>query len=93
MADTKNKTNGHYQAPVNEHGRKAVIDIRDITKIYKMGDIEVPALRGVSLQVYEGEFIQVQQDAAEIRQTVRLCELEELRAFGIGDFHLVFQRV
>src|SRR5258708_17019239 len=44
-----------YVAPVDDRGRKAVIDIRDITKVYKMGDIEIPALRGVSLQVYKGE--------------------------------------
>ncbi len=29
-----------------------IIDIRNITKIYQLGDVQVHALRGVSLQVY-----------------------------------------
>jgi putative ABC transport system ATP-binding protein len=36
-----------------------VIAVRDLTKIYKMGDHEVRALRGVSLEIQAGEFIAV----------------------------------
>jgi putative ABC transport system ATP-binding protein len=36
-----------------------VISVRDLTKIYKMGDYEVRALRGVSLDVEPGEFLAV----------------------------------
>ena len=36
-----------------------LIDIRDVTKIYRMGDLEVHALRGVSLQVRPGEMMAV----------------------------------
>jgi putative ABC transport system ATP-binding protein len=35
---------------------KAVIAARDLTKIYRMGDVEVHALRGVSLDIQAGEF-------------------------------------
>jgi len=59
-----------YIAPVDERGRKAVIDIRDISKIYKMGDIEVPALRGVSLRVYEGEFISIMGPSGSGKSTM-----------------------
>ena len=37
----------------------AVISVRDLTKIYKMGDHEVRALRGVTLDVQPGEFVAV----------------------------------
>jgi putative ABC transport system ATP-binding protein len=65
-----NKNKSDYQAPVDDRGRKAVIDIRNITKIYKMGDIEVPALRGVSLQVYEGEFISIMGPSGSGKSTM-----------------------
>jgi putative ABC transport system ATP-binding protein len=36
-----------------------VIDIRDVTKIYRIGDIVVPALRGVTLRVERGEYVAI----------------------------------
>ena len=36
-----------------------LIDIRDVTKVYRMGDLEVHALRGVTLQVHPGEMMAV----------------------------------
>jgi len=37
----------------------SLISIRKIEKIYQMGDIEVPALRGVNLEIERGEFVAV----------------------------------
>jgi len=36
-----------------------VITVKNLTKVYKMGDIEVRALRGVSLEIEHGEFVAV----------------------------------
>ena len=38
---------------------KTVIEVKDLTKVYKMGEHEVRALRGVSLKIEEGEFVAV----------------------------------
>ena len=37
----------------------ALISLEDIRKVYKMGDVEVHALRGVSLSIHEGDFVAV----------------------------------
>ena len=37
----------------------ALIEIKDLKKIYKIGSIEVPALSGVSFSVEEGEFVAI----------------------------------
>jgi putative ABC transport system ATP-binding protein len=38
---------------------KPIISCRDVTKIYRMGDQEVRALDGVSLDIHEGEFVAI----------------------------------
>jgi len=38
-------------------GTQAVFQARGLSKTYRMGDIEVPALRGVDLELYRGEFV------------------------------------
>lgn len=42
-----------------EKQKKPIIELRDVWKIYKMGDVEVPALRGLSLKVYPYEFVAI----------------------------------
>jgi len=44
---------------MNGSNGKAVISARDLTKVYHMGDVEVHALRGLSLDVQAGEFLAI----------------------------------
>jgi putative ABC transport system ATP-binding protein len=39
--------------------RQPVIEVKDLMKVYKMGEHEVRALRGVSLAIHPGEFVAV----------------------------------
>ena len=47
-----------------------IIDIRNITKTYHMGDIEVKALRGVSFTAEKGEFIAVMGPSGSGKSTM-----------------------
>jgi len=38
---------------------RPVIELDHIHKVYQMGDVEVHALRGVSLTIREGEFVAI----------------------------------
>ena len=38
---------------------ETVIEVRNITRIYHAGDVDVPALRGVSLTIERGEFVAI----------------------------------
>ncbi len=37
----------------------SLIELRDVRKIYRIGDIEIRALDGVSLEIHEGEYIAI----------------------------------
>ena len=43
----------------NLAGSEPVFHIHGVTKVYRMGDVEVHALRGVDLDLYAGEFVVV----------------------------------
>jgi putative ABC transport system ATP-binding protein len=37
--------------------RPVIISVRSVSKIYRMGEVDVPALRDASLDIYDGEFL------------------------------------
>jgi putative ABC transport system ATP-binding protein len=39
--------------------RKPVIELRDVWKVYQMGEVRVPALRGLNLKIYPKDFVAI----------------------------------
>jgi putative ABC transport system ATP-binding protein len=55
---------------VDEQGRKVVIDIHDITKTYQMGEFELQVLKGIDLQIHEGEFVSIMGPSGSGKSTL-----------------------
>lgn len=47
-----------------------MIEVENVTKVYQMGEIEVHALRGVSLDIQEGEFLTIMGPSGSGKSTL-----------------------
>ena len=49
---------------------KSIIDIKELTKVYRIGNIEIKALRGTNLKVAEGEFVSIMGPSGSGKSTL-----------------------
>ncbi|MBC8448948.1 MAG: ABC transporter ATP-binding protein [Chloroflexi bacterium] len=69
-----------------------MIDVQNVTKVHKMGEMEVHALRGVSFQVEEGEFLSIMGPSGSGKSTL-MNVLGCLDSPTAGVYHLHGQDV
>ncbi len=55
---------------INRIGNNCIIEVTDLTKIYKIGNIEVKALMGVNIAISKGEFVSIMGPSGSGKSTL-----------------------
>jgi putative ABC transport system ATP-binding protein len=71
----------------SDNGRQPIITIRNMSKIYRLGDHEIHALRGVSLDIYEGDFLAIMGPSGSGKSTM-MNMIGALDTPSSGSYHL-----
>jgi putative ABC transport system ATP-binding protein len=53
--------------------KKSIIDVQDVWKIYQMGSVEVPALRGLNIRIEKGDFAVIMGPSGSGKSTAMNC--------------------
>ena len=64
------KTEQANTSVTDDLGRKAVINVRDITRTYEMGEQTLQVLKGITLQIYEGEIVSIMGPSGSGKSTL-----------------------
>jgi putative ABC transport system ATP-binding protein len=71
MTDSLTKSSAASQPPaINAAGRVPTLRLDGVHKTYDLGEIQVHALRGVSMEVYPGEFVAVMGSSGSGKSTL-----------------------
>jgi putative ABC transport system ATP-binding protein len=50
--------------------RQTIVRTKDVTKVYRMGKVEVRALKGINLEIYQGEYISIMGPSGSGKSTL-----------------------
>jgi len=55
----KKNINSHSNKHSNEKNTSLILELKDVWTIYTMGEVDVTALKGVSVKIKKGDFVAI----------------------------------